>query len=335
MPKPTDTFPDWCSDEGNFVEPAPSRLVAGWDTNQIPPSGEQNWWQRVASKWLHYLDGINAEDFTTGGVGKWTGDHEFSGDNVGFTGKNLTLALTEALLASVPDGKTFGFGTKLLSLFHVASGGNAAQVVLGVEDSGQNRPRLWLIDDNLWITQNAIYQDDDTWDRAAAGDSFAIAIGTNGDTGVGVKVFRRDAGASDGWTTVAWTVVTTALNKPELLNGDVPQSPSYENSWADTDRNSGLFVSMPGLKFWRTPTGQVRFKGGVKSGGSASTNRAFQLPVGYRPGATRCIVGVDHTHGGAARMIIHTNGDVFIVGNSDGTLSSGDHAFFDGASFDY
>lgn len=55
MTRPTKPA-EWADSSTNIVEPTSGRKLQGWDINQVPSSGNQNWWQNQMFQWQSYLD---------------------------------------------------------------------------------------------------------------------------------------------------------------------------------------------------------------------------------------------------------------------------------------
>jgi hypothetical protein len=59
MAQPSKT-PDWNTALTNNVEPLAGRKSSGFATNDIPTSGELNWWMNTVYQWCNYLKGLVA-----------------------------------------------------------------------------------------------------------------------------------------------------------------------------------------------------------------------------------------------------------------------------------
>lgn len=54
MAKPS-VSPDWATSGDNTVEPSSGQKSSGWTTNQVPTSGNMNWWMRKVYDWVSWL----------------------------------------------------------------------------------------------------------------------------------------------------------------------------------------------------------------------------------------------------------------------------------------
>lgn len=151
MTKPT-TIPVWNTGGANNVEPSAGEKVAGWATNDVPPSSYFNWFQKLYGEWLTYLDALGAHVIT------WTVGQIFqAGITVTTSGNGTAITATgsgngEGIVASggtsgsggiFTAGSSAGFGvdatasaTNGTAVRGVASGGNSSGVLGGSTGAG-------------------------------------------------------------------------------------------------------------------------------------------------------------------------------------------------------
>lgn len=69
------SLPQWNSGGANRTEPSGGKKILGYTTNDVPTSGNLNWWKNLVYQWMQYLDTVEA---TLAGLNwYWTGTHEF------------------------------------------------------------------------------------------------------------------------------------------------------------------------------------------------------------------------------------------------------------------
>jgi len=177
------------------------------------------------------------------------------------------------------------------------------------------------------------------YDKAIAGSGYSAALMVTEDTGSGAPAPTAGTYANyaqlgtvtitTGQSNIGSTNVATTLGRAAMANG--PFTVTYLNSMVGGDGAGG-----PGLQYSLIGN-TVRFQGNVKpaASGAYAAGGVYvvaNVPVGYRPTATRVMLGAS-SGPTLARILVGTTGDISVTPFAS-NASNMSYVSFDGVSYE-
>jgi hypothetical protein len=178
--------------------------------------------------------------------------------------------------------------------------------------SGPPRVKMTIIDGVIWFTWNASFNNGaGTWQRDAAGDSYAFAFGYGANAiseghQAPAKFYRRDSGASSPWLSGLWPEPSGAAGTGIVLATSGAQQPTVTGTgWSAINT----------VKIEKTAQGRVFMDGKVRdSDGTHSTATVFTIDAAFRPSVAKVFyTGTTIGSGGLTTVTVNTNGTVVIT----------------------
>ena len=289
--------PAWDSSNTNVVVPPNGKIVSGWATNDVPPSGFFNWFWQLVSNWISYLNDSFFVGTSPGGPGlDATGGAPSNtiagGDGLHGHGTAGTAGSANGGNGVIGDAATSvggspGIGVKGNAANQAGSAGvqgNGAGPAPGVQAAGTaTRPALNLVPQATPSTP-------------ASGDVWV-------DTTTGGAAIQASGGLIKLSPTLAPVVV-----------GSGGGAPAFQNNW-----NAPVVP----LRYYKDASGVVHIDGDPnQTVGSANNSVIFTLPAGFRPPYARTFfVGISQA-GISVVITVALNGNVSFLSGNYGTDTS-------------